>query len=263
MSALSSLKFPLCVGRHALVLEDDPEMAETLRNLLLELGFTEIKIVDTSQAAVASAHRARFDVILLDRLINGSDGGVNALTRIRQAGACRTVPVLMISSLGNSRHRTEGLLAGANDYVPKPVELDELGARINAQIWMAANHYVVDRPLRVGPLEVAVAPESLRFAGEVIKIPSKPLRVIYELARTPGQAVSFAMLWDRVWYQALAGHDADLEGQKGLIERTVRKARGFLMEHEVRMWGHDRPMITSAWGVGYMIAEPIHQALVQ
>lgn len=226
-------------------------MASTLERLLRELGFSRVELVASGNAAVTLAHRTRFDVILLDRLIQGEDGGIGALRRIRAAGACRTVPVLMISSLGNTRHRTEGLIEGASDYVPKPVELDELGARINAQIWMSANNHAIDGPLKVGPLEVSLSPESLQFDGKRIKIPTMPLRVIYELARSPGQTISFSMLWDRVWYMSPTGYD------KANIERTVRKARGFLEAHEDRFWGPDNPMITSTFAIGYMIAIPI------
>lgn len=111
-----------------LVIEDDAELVEMLSTLLAEEGYA----VDTAPDGHRGLHLALtrgYEVIMLDRRLPAVDG-LDLLTRLRQQGV--TTPVLVLSALGQPADRVAGLDAGAEDYLAKPFDVDELLARLRA-----------------------------------------------------------------------------------------------------------------------------------
>jgi DNA-binding response OmpR family regulator len=132
-----------------LLVEDEADLADMLRELLVEEGYD----VDVAADGQAGLHRGlvrRYDVAVLDRRLPNLDG-LDMLGRWRRSGV--TTPVLILSALGNPAERVEGLDAGAEDYLTKPFDVDELLARLRA---LLRRH--LDRaqllPLPAGGLDV-------------------------------------------------------------------------------------------------------------
>src|SRR5262249_38943944 len=109
-----------------LVVEDDAALARLLSDQLLALGY-RVQAVGAGGAATAAVAATPFDAILLDRMLPAIDG-LDVLKWLRQEGV--ETPVILLTALGRIGERVEGLEAGADDYVVKPFEIDELHARL-------------------------------------------------------------------------------------------------------------------------------------
>lgn len=114
-------------SRHILIVEDDRDIAALVERFLQEAGFRTTHLVD-GRAVEAEIQRDRPDLILLDLLLPGEDGRSIA-RRVRQK---HTIPIIMLTAMGEERSRVAGLNLGADDYVSKPFSARELIARMNA-----------------------------------------------------------------------------------------------------------------------------------
>ena len=124
---------PVFAGRRALLLEDDPALADHVAERLTAAGFDAVDRFDAGEAALEAAGRAPYDILILDRLTAGMDG-LEMLKRLRAGGGTSSdAPALMLTALGGERQKVEGLLGGADDYLAKPVGDEELVARIAAE----------------------------------------------------------------------------------------------------------------------------------
>jgi two-component system response regulator QseB len=126
-----------------LLVEDDPQMVDLLTTLLTEEGYA----VDTAADGHRGLHLGltrEYDLLVLDRGLPAIDG-LDLLGRLRHKGV--TTPVLVLSALGNAADRVAGLDAGAEDYLAKPFDIDELLARLRA---LRRRHQDTARSLRIG-----------------------------------------------------------------------------------------------------------------
>ena len=169
---------PVDVPRLLLV-EDEAELAEMLHELLAEDGYA----VDVAVDGQTALHRGlvdRYDVVVLDRRLPVLDG-LDLLGGWRRSGV--TTPVLMLSALGNPVERVEGLDAGADDYLAKPFDVDELLARLRA---LRRRH--LDRarelPLPVGRLQLD-AREVLGVGDDPIGLSVRECDLLATLAARP------------------------------------------------------------------------------
>lgn len=194
-------------GRRALVLEDEPALAEHVAGRLLKSGFAQVDRFDTGEGALEAAGRHPYDILILDRLTAGMDG-LETLKRIRAGhGPSCDAPVLMLTALGGERQKVEGLLSGADDYLAKPVGDEELLARIASQLRRASRRAppagadIVNGPFRLSP-----GARTLRFeapGAEPCLVDLSPLEfaIVCELMTARGQPVTKTMLWDRCWVE--------------------------------------------------------------
>jgi len=220
-----------------LLVEDDEHLAEGLAFNLRNAGY-EVEIVETGEEALAAAGGdAPHDVILLDVMLPGMDG-VEVARRLRKAG--NTLPILMITARASADDKIEGLDAGADDYITKPFDLDEVFARIRGalrrQVWGRGR-----------------APETLRYGRWTIDFQSfvatdgeeeRPLTtteaaVLKLFASRPGEVISRETFLEEVW-----GVPGSLETRT--VDNFIRKLRHALEEDP------SRPRhIVSVRGAGY------------
>ena len=111
-----------------LVVEDEPRMSAAIKRVLTAERHS-VDVADDGVGALALAGERDYDVIVLDRMLPDLDG-LEVLRLLRSRGV--STPVLMLTALGALDHRVSGLDAGADDYLPKPYDLDELLARVRA-----------------------------------------------------------------------------------------------------------------------------------
>jgi EAL domain-containing protein (putative c-di-GMP-specific phosphodiesterase class I)/DNA-binding response OmpR family regulator len=119
-------------GSHILVVDDDAVLVELFVEALTLSGF-QTTAVTSGAAALEALERHQIDAVLLDGQMPGMDG-YEVLRQIRRTPRTRTLPVILVTGQSDVRDRVKGLEAGASDYVVKPVSLDELIARIRAQL---------------------------------------------------------------------------------------------------------------------------------
>ncbi|WP_210357119.1 MULTISPECIES: response regulator transcription factor [Sphingomonas] len=219
-----------------LLVEDDAAYADTLAQELRALDH-RVTIATNGVAALEAVARESFDAVILDRMLPQMEGTA-VLQRLRESGA--TLPVLMLSALGRSVEKVEGLEAGADDYVVKPTPAPELDARLKALArargWTERN----GDTLRAG--DITVSPTQLRAwrADVPLDLTKLELGLLTELARQPNMILTRAMLLERVW-----GYD--FEPATNIVDAQVR-----MLRRKLTADGGDDPIVTKR-GLGYML----------
>lgn len=178
-----------------LVLEDDVEAAERVKTALADWPDLELRLVATIDAALRAAAAEPMDALILDRMV-GEEDGLAALRRLRALGV--TTPALVLSNLGATRNRVEGLDAGADDYLVKPFEAEELVARLRALLRRSTTRGHPEVRI-VGDLEVRTKARTVHWVDRHIDLSPKEFEIVAFLAANHDLIVSRAMLWDACW----------------------------------------------------------------
>ncbi|MFZ5721783.1 MAG: response regulator [Pseudomonadota bacterium] len=175
-------------ARHLLVVDDDDRIRDLLKEYLTRAGFRV-----TAAAGGAPARRLLatldFDLAVFDVMMPGEDGF--SLTRWlrEQRGAAGRTPVLMLTAKSDAGDRIEGLKLGADDYLGKPFEPEELLLRIEAILRRAADKPANGGPLSLGRCVFDADRGELTSAGEAIRLTEAEVTLLRQLARTPHEAV--------------------------------------------------------------------------
>jgi two-component system response regulator QseB len=179
-----------------LVVEDDPQLLKMLTSLLEEEGYAVDQAGDGQRGLHFGLTRG-YDVLLLDRGLPALDG-LDLLTRLRERGV--VTPTLMLSALGNPADRVAGLNAGAEDYLPKPFDVDELLARLRA---LRRRHLDVARslPLPGGRLDLDTR-EVIRDEASPVRLSERECSLLASLATRPRHVFSRAQLLGLVFDDA-------------------------------------------------------------
>jgi len=191
-------------SKRVLLVEDDGELAVMLDRLLTSEGYH----VDVARDGHTGLHRAlteRYDVMVVDRGLPGLEG-LGLITRLRRRGI--VTPILVLSAMGTPRERVVGLDAGAEDYLTKPFDIDELLARIRA---LLRRHLQHAETLPLGPGTTLDVASRTVFRGE------RPLEVLSErecellalLASRPGIVFTRTQLLELVFADAITDTTVD------------------------------------------------------
>lgn len=221
---------------HLILVEDDHDYAQGLAADLAAMGHRVERASDGRQA-LAALDREQFDAVILDRMMPHLDG-LSVVETLRTRGM--TVPVIMLTALSMASDKVDGLEAGADDYVVKPVEPEELNARIHAV--MRGRRWMVSETDTIRAGDIVVSPTSFRAwrGGQPITLANLELRLLAELARHAGEVLTRAMLIERVW-----GYD--FEPETNIVDVYIRRLRLKLTEQ-----GGADP-IETVRGIGYSL----------
>ena len=222
-------------GRRVLVVDDDPTLLEIAAAYLTAAG----GIVDTaadSVAALALAAAGQPDLVVLDRMIPGVDG----LTVARRLRETSTVPIIMLTALGEPEHRIEGLEAGADDYLAKPFSPRELVLRAEALLRRANPAGVPGGDVTLGRLRVDAERREITLDGAVLSLTTREHDLLAYLARRPGRTVSREQLLADVWGWTI--------GDVSTITVHVRRLR-----EKIEADAGTPEIIATVWGVGYRL----------
>ena len=178
-----------------LIVEDDPVTAEAVAEAVRGLGLEPVVEV-TLEAGVQAATRDAFKVIVLDRMLPGGDG-VDAMARMR-AGGSRAL-ILVLSALGRAANRVEGLEKGADDYLPKPFEPDEVRARLRALLRRGAIEVLDNDLMAFGDLEIRLKARTVYVKRVHVPVSPKEFELITFFARNAEQVVTRTQLLQQVW----------------------------------------------------------------
>ena len=219
-----------------LVAEDDERLASLLQQALGEAGW-DVETVGDGRSAYGRAlpGGVPYDVLLLDRMLPGLDG-TTVCRRLRELGV--STPVLMLTARSAVRDRIEGLDAGADDYLPKPFDVDELLARLRAlrRRAYADSTGVVE----VGGLVVDPAARRVTRDGSVIELSAREFDILHLLVSRAGSVVTRFTILDEVW-------DGETDLRSNVIDVHLAAIRAKI----------DRPFgtqtITTLRGAGYRV----------
>jgi DNA-binding response OmpR family regulator len=210
-----------------LLVEDDVDLVQALTRALAGRGFELVTCGDGTEA-LSLARRRVFDAIVLDLSLPGLDG-LHVLQRLRRSD--NLTPVIVLTARGEVGDRVAGLNAGADDYLPKPFDLDELEARVRALIrrhqgegdWRCGHLrceraggalYLADRPLDLAPREAALLRALIANAGHAVSKERLCLTVFeHDEAANPNDAIDVVVHRLR---KRLAGAAADIVTLRGV-----------------------------------------------
>jgi two-component system OmpR family response regulator len=177
-----------------LIIEDDQATAAELGRVLGGAGFAS-DFAGTLDDGIARATSGNYQLVLLDRMLPGGDG-LDVIPRIRANG--KRTGVLVLSALGRTTNRVEGLDKGADDYLAKPFEAEELIARARAVIRRLA---AAPSPeiLAFGDIEIHVKARTVHRAGKHVPLSPKEFKLMKTFADHAGEVLTRSMLLEIVW----------------------------------------------------------------
>lgn len=215
-----------------LLIEDDSMIGKAVQLGLTKAGFAADWVLDGRSAELAVANEV-YDAAILDLGLPKKDG-MAVLRTIRQSG--NAIPVLIMSARDAVTDRIAGLEAGADDYVLKPFDLDELVARVRTVIRRRSGQ--ASPSLRAGKLTLDPIKKTVDFAGDAIELSAKEFAVLEALMQRPGAVLSREQLEESVY-----GWDQEISSNA--IEVHLHRLRKKL--------GAD--VIKNVRGVGYRVSE--------
>ena len=205
-----------------LLVEDDPTMQATLHRALTRRGM-EVTAVGDGRAALSQWTALQPDAVILDLTLPGLDG-LQVLQQARSRGL-RT-PVLILTARGTVGDRVMGLNAGADDYLPKPFDLDELEARLRALVRRSADPGVAPltpSTVHIGAIRYDKDSGALYLHGEVMELTPRELALMHALLAQPGHAVTKERLYELVFPGQL---DVQYEAIEVVVYRLRKKLAG-------------------------------------
>ena len=220
---------------HIAIVEDDPVIGRAVSTAIREAGHACTWIPDGAAAVETDALLAN-DLVVLDLMLPKA-GGLDVLREARSRGV-RT-PVIVLTARGAVPDKLEGFRAGADDYLVKPFEMDELLARIEA-----VHRRTADRPamqLEVGPLQLNLANQRLTLARRSVDLTPTEFSILELLMRYHGQVVTRKMLCEHVW-------GFDWNGPTNVIEVHINRLRGKIDRQR------QESLIRTLRGRGYALA---------
>lgn len=208
-----------------LLAEDDAMLGAGMENALRLAGFT-IDWVRHASAADTAIRATRYDLLLLDIGLPGLDG-LQLLRRLRADGI--DLPVLLVTARDSVSDRVQGLNLGADDYLTKPFDLDELIARIHA---LGRRRQGRARPdLRLGALVVDPIRHEARLEGELLPLAPREFSLLQALMERPGAVLSKEQLENRLynWQDEVSSNAVEVHLhhlRRKLGGRWIRNVRG-------------------------------------
>jgi DNA-binding response OmpR family regulator len=232
-----------------LLIEDDPRIADFLQRGLRAEGL-HVQRAATGPAGLAlvlaaargTAHKDDTTVVVLDLMLPGMNG-LEICQTLRAQGV--SLPILMLTALGTVEERVAGLRMGADDYLCKPFEFEELLARLQA-LGRRAQGLHTPRPSQLQVADIVLDRDSMRAsrAGEVLNLTARELALLELLMAAPGRLFSRERILSSVW-----GLNED--PLTNVVDVYIRRLRSKIDD------GRAHPLIQTMRGLGYRLEAPV------
>jgi len=215
-----------------LVIDDDNALREMVGIVLENAGYQSVFCADGAQA-VSIFDQEKPDLVLLDVMLPGEDG-VSVCKKIRvESGA----PIIMLTARGETEDVVQGLEAGADDYIVKPFQPNELIARVKARLRPVAESGA--NVINIGPLVLDIEGHEVKRGDQSISLTPLEFKLLYTLASKPNLVFSREMLLDQVW-------EYDYKADTRLVNVHVQRLRSKIEDDP------DNPkIVTTVRGIGY------------
>jgi two-component system OmpR family response regulator len=198
-----------------LVIEDDPEMGQLLTRWLDEQGF-EAELVDNGLDGLISFGTGEFEAAAIDVMLPGMSG-FEVCRRIRESGS--SAPIIMITARDAVQDRVRGLDFGADDYIIKPFDFSELGARLRALFRReAAGQKTVTQ---VGNVTIDSMSTEVRIGGRRVTMSLKEFALLRLLAQNPGSTMSRDAILSEIWGSTEFVHPNIVEQYVSFVRRKL------------------------------------------
>lgn len=217
------------------VIEDDLDLQKYLKQVLTNNDFT-VKSAMNGATGLESVKKVNPDLVLLDLTLPDIDG--EAVCReIRKTHP--QLPIIMLTGKSETADKVSGLSSGADDYVTKPFDIDELLARIKTRLRVGGSENAV---IKIADLEMDTDRIEVRRGGKVITLTPQEFKLLEYLMINKGKVLTREMILNRIWL-----FSPDIE------TRVVDVYMGYLRKKIDS--GHKRPLLHSIRGFGYTIKD--------
>jgi DNA-binding response OmpR family regulator len=203
--------------KRILVIEDDPDIALSLRHKLERDGGFTVETVEDGAAGMRRALDHPPDLVLLDVNLPGMNG-FEVCRHLRQSAATAATPVIMLTARIDEGDRVAGLDIGADDYITKPFSPKEALARIRAVLRRAERGNAEPEAFADGPLRIDVGARRAEVSGRDLELTRKEFDLLVELIRQRGRVLTRERLLETVW-----GYD--YPGETRTVDVHVRRLR--------------------------------------
>jgi two-component system copper resistance phosphate regulon response regulator CusR len=218
-----------------LLVEDEPQAAAVLAKGLREQSYA-VDVAEDGEAALEEAGVNDYDLLILDVMLPGRDG-MNVCRQLRSLGLA--TPILMLTARDAVSDRVAGLDSGADDYLSKPFELEELLARVRALL--RRGPALQGSVLTVADLSLDTRSRRVRRAGRDIELTAKEYALLEFLMRRAGEVVGRSQIGEHVW-------DSAYDAFSNRIEVHVQRLRRKVDD------GHPLKLIRTRRGAGYTLS---------
>ena len=223
-------------GTRILIVEDDRSIARLLQLELEHRGFV-VRCAHDGPSGLEAALGFEPSVVILDIMLPGMDG-VGVLKELRRQGS--GVPVIMLTARDTSADKIHSLDVGADDYLTKPFDIEELMARMRALLRRVEG----DEVLRVADLQINTATREVKRGNRKVKgLTAREYELLEYMARNPRRVLSRDLLLSRVWGQEFGVQTNVVDVYVGYLRKKI-DASG------------DTRLIQTIRGVGYALREP-------
>jgi DNA-binding response OmpR family regulator len=232
------------MGIKILVADDDLNICQLLNLYLSKEGYI-VDIVNNGLDAVNKLKDKNFDLVILDVMMPVMDG-MEALREIRKFSK---TPVILLTAKSEAMDKITGLDIGADDYVTKPPEWQELISRIKA-ILRRMTTEVMNKDLSVGNLFISISNYKVKLDDVSVEMTPKEIELLYFLATHPNIVYTREQLLEQLWNKESDKDSKKFEGDVRTVDVHVKRIREKLGGDEAmdrdRVWS-----IKTVWGVGY------------
>ena len=219
-----------------LLVEDEQKLADALARGLTHKGYVVDTVMDGKKALNRiSLHRTDYDVIVLDLMLPSMDG-LEICKTAREWGV--TTPILILTARNETERKVELLLAGADDYLPKPFSFEELVARLHALLRRPTEN--LPTTLSVGDIVLNPAERRVETSGKEITLTLKEFGLLEYFMRRPNQVVNREDLLTNLW-------DFNYDSFSNVVDVHVKNLRKKLHT------GSTRSVLETVRGIGYRL----------
>ncbi|WP_301170261.1 response regulator transcription factor [Brevibacillus nitrificans] len=221
--------------KRVLVIEDEMPIARLVQVYLERAGY-EVHWNAGDANAIHTFVTWKPELVLLDLMLPDQDG-LDILERIRQYGSC---PVIILTAKGSVPDKLQGLSLGADDYIAKPFDPEEVVARV--QTVLRRSTYIAEADMiRLGSLTIDFSAQLASLGKEPVSLMPRDWQLLAFLARHPNQCFSRDQLLDQVW-------GMDFEGGDRSVDTAIKRVRKAL-----RLWSETEGEISTIRGMGYSL----------
>ena len=221
-----------------LLIEDDKTVSQNIELLLKKEGMV-VDLADYGEDGIEIGKIYDYDIIILDLMLPDING-YEVLSRLRAAKV--TTPVLILSGLSGPDKKVKGLCSGADDYLTKPFDRQELVARINAIVRRSQGH--AEQIIRIGNMEINLGAHMVSIKGKPVHLTGKEYAILELMAFRKGSTLNKEQFLNHLY----GGID---EPELKIIDVFICKLRKKL----IQATGGDDYIVT-VWGRGYMLQDP-------
>ncbi|RDV16192.1 DNA-binding response regulator [Pontibacter diazotrophicus] len=220
-----------------LLIEDEPKVASFIKKGLEEQTY-EVDQAYDGTFGVKLALQNDYDLVILDVILPNMNG-LDVCREIRKQN--RSVCILMLTALGSTDDKIDGLDAGADDYLTKPFEFKELLARIRA-LSRRGTESLPGEKLRIADLEMDVVKKTVHRAERPVNLTAREFSLLYYLLRNQGRVVSRVDITEQVWETSFDTGSNVIDVYINFLRKKIDK-------------GHPTKLIHTLVGMGYVLKE--------